>query len=371
MEIIINTNTIWDAPPRARHQIAYALSNKGIKVTFISGNTFGKPGIVKKKINDNFEVLIPSFPLSRRFRYRTPVLNEGYQIWLYSQLRERFNEKEAVVICSDFGGYLISKFFSQIIYFASDDYINNVKVPFFVKAYNTFTQKNLAKSAGFTLATAKKLVNNFLEYNQRSFELPLGAPDFYIDIPHKNILRERDGVIKVVLLGYIDKVKTPITLLNKILEHQQTELFLIGPIKGNILKLLKPSHRVHVLGTQTGPDLLKSLVQMDVAIAPYFIDDPNTGRTPNKMWQYLAAGKPAVITNLPNVQHWEFPDKTVYKANDEEEFVHMIRDAYENDSEELIAQRIAIARDNSWDKRADLLLKHMEENFQITPLTVQ
>jgi hypothetical protein len=367
LEIIINTNTIWDSPPRARHQIAYALSKKGIKVTFISGNTYGKPGFERKKINENLEVYIPSFPISRRFRYRTPLLNEGYQFWLYSKLKKMFNPEETVVVTSDFGGYLIPRFFNKSVYFASDDYVNNVKIPIFVKAYTTFTQQKLAGTAGFTVATAKNLVNNFLKYNKRSFELPLGAPDFNIGIPYKNILRKRDNVIKVVLLGYFDKVKTPVSLLNKILANRKAEVFLIGPIKDDILDFLKPAHRVHALGTQTGYELLESLVQMDVAIAPYYMDDPNTGRTPNKMWQYLAAGKPAVITNLPNVQHWEFPAHTVYKANDEEEFVRMVNTAYELDSEELIARRIALAKENSWERRADLLLKYVEENFQVTP----
>ena len=365
MEIIINTNTIWDSPPRARHQIAYALSKLGIKVTFIAGNVFGKPGLSIEKINDHLDVCIPSFPLSRRVRYRTPILNESYQVWLYSELQKKFDKDQTIVVCSDFGGYLIRRFFAKVVYFASDDYINNVNVPIFVKQYTAYTQRKLASSAGFTVATAKKLVSNFLKYNPRSYELPLGAPDFEVTVPTKDILRKRDGIIKVVLLGYIDKWKTPVSLLNKILAHSQVELYLIGPIKDDILEHLYPIRRVHALGTQTGDLLKNSLIQMDVAIAPYYRDDPNTGRTPNKMWQYLAAGKPAVITNLPNVQHWEFPENTVFKANNEDEFAQMVLTAYEADTEELVEQRITIAKDNSWENRAELLLKYVKENFHL------
>src|SRR5690606_29925836 len=100
-----------------------------------------------------------------------------------------------------------------------------------------------------------------------------------------------------------------------------------------------------------------TLLEMDVAIAPYYMEDSNSGRTPNKMWQYLAAGKPAIITNLPNVQHWEFPKGTVYKANTEEEFVNMVIEAHENDSQHLISERIKLAKNNSWNRRAEQLLE--------------
>jgi hypothetical protein len=358
MEFIINTNTIWDSPPKARHQIAYSLAKK-YKVTFISGNKMGMPGFEIKSISENLDVIIPSFPVSRKYRYRTPGLNELYQNWLYPKLKRSLNGEDIYVICSDFGGYKISDYFEKIIYFASDDYINNVKVPYFMKVYTSFTQKRLIRSAFFTVATAITLVNDFAKINGRSFELPLGAPDFTENKKYKRIIKPHD-TIKVVLLGYIDKVKTPVGLLNKILENQKTELYLVGPIKDDILQHISWKNRVFPMGIQTGDNLIKILTSMDVGIAPYYMEDPNTGRTPNKMWQYLSVGLPAVITNLPNTKHWVFPDNIIYKANTDNEFTEMIRIAYETDTMPLIASRIKIARDNSWDTRADLLIGYIK-----------
>lgn len=363
MEFIIYTNTVWDSPPRSRHQLAYALS-KRYKVTFVGSNKLGKPGIKAFKINDSMDVIIPRFPVSRRIRYRTPVINEIYQKWLFPILRNHFvSKKDVIVICADFGGYMIKNYFDKLIYFASDDFINNVKVPFFIKAYTSYTQKKLIIASDIALATAKKLVHDFKVYNELSFELPLGAPDFKINHDSEAVLRKRDGKIKVVLLGYIDKVKTPVRLLLKILSIENTELYLIGPIKDNILEELYPTHKVHALGPQTGEMLSKTLTEMDVAIAPYYMEDSNTGRTPNKMWQYLAAGKPAVITNLPNVRHWNFPEGTVYKANTDNEFVEMVQIAYQEDSTALIKKRIELAKENSWDKRAEFLIELINQNI--------
>jgi hypothetical protein len=94
------------------------------------------------------------------------------------------------------------------------------------------------------------------------------------------------------------------------------------------------------------------------------MDDSNSGRTPNKMRQYLAAGKPAVIINLPNVQHWEFPPGTIYKTNTDEEFVEMVKTAYMEDPHHLIDQRMNLAKNNSWDKRTDLLLDYVKVNIK-------
>src|SRR5690606_5770424 len=121
------------------------------------------------------------------------------------------------------------RYFKNLIYFASDDFINNVKLPSIMKAYTIFTQNRLIKSSIFTLATARKLVEDFSKLNSKSFELPLGAPDF--EVSKDQLLRKRDGRIKVVLLGFIDKQKTPINLLVNILKVKNAELYLIGPIK--------------------------------------------------------------------------------------------------------------------------------------------
>lgn len=152
-------------------------------------------------------------------------------------------------------------------------------------------------------------------------------------------------------------------LINKILEIENVELHLIGPIKDDFLNHLSKEEKVKAHGVLTGDPLSSKLSEMDVAIAPYYMDDPNTGRTPNKLWQYLATGIPAVITNLPNVRHWEFPEKTVYKANNDDEFVSFIKQAYKDNTIELMKERISIAANNSWSKRVDQLLAYIKELY--------
>jgi hypothetical protein len=360
MEFIVYTNTEWDTPPRARHQLAYALAER-FKVTFVAGNIMGPPGIKKSQVNENFELLIPYFPCTSRFRYRVPILNEAYQVWLFSKLKTKFSGRDVIIICTEFGGYLIGKYFKKFIYMASDDFINNVNLPAF---YTIFTQTRLIKSSTFSLATAITLVNEFSKINPKSYELRLGAQNFpKVDMEKLKLkIPDPNGKIKIVLLGYIDK-NTPVELINRILAIDNVELHLIGPIKDDFLDHLSFKERVIHHGVMTGDPLSLKLMEMDVAIVPYYMNEPNTGRTPNKLWQYLATGRPVVMTNLPNVKNWEFPEGTVYKANNYDEFLFYIQKAHKDNSNELIKERVAIAANNSWSVRVDQLLEYIQKYY--------
>lgn len=106
MEFVIYTNTVWDSPPRSRHQLAYALSENH-KVTFVASNLNGKPGLRINRVNDTLDLIQPSFPVSRRIRYRMPFVNEAYQMWLFPKLKKHFEGREVILICSDFGAHMI------------------------------------------------------------------------------------------------------------------------------------------------------------------------------------------------------------------------------------------------------------------------
>ncbi len=364
MEFIIFTNTPWDAPPRSRHQLSQALAIKH-KVTFVASNEFGLPSLRRFEVSENMGVIVPRFPVDRRLRYRTPLLNETFQSWIFPKLKALFKDKEVIVICTDFGAYKISSHFPNFIYYVSDDFVSNVKVPFFIKRYTIFTQNQLVKTAKMVVATAIKLVEDFKAINSNTHELPLGAPDFNVNELEKPTLEKYGGQKKIILLGFIGKKKTPVSLLNSILERDGYELYLIGPILDDILDHLTPKSKVHSLGVKTGKALMEKLLEMDVAIAPYYIEDSNTGRTPNKMWQYLSVGLPVVVTNLPNIQHWEFPKGTVYKANDDKEFLKMVIDAAAEDNENLRQQRKIIAKENSWNKRAEKLVELINKTMSL------
>jgi hypothetical protein len=110
-------------------------------------------------------------------------------------------------------------------------------------------------------------------------------------------------------------------------------------------------------GTLTGKELYKEINNFDVAIIPYDLErfKKNIGITPNKLWQYLALGKPVVVTDFHNIKNWKFPDDCVYKIP-EGKFVEFVLKAYERNTADLIKKRITIAANNTWDKRVEEII---------------
>ena len=193
--------------------------------------------------------------------------------------------------------------------------------------------------------------------------MPLGAPTIsdekLADFRHE----QREEGLRLGLVGFMGK-RTPVALLKRLLTLDGTSLTLIGPIDRGFLESLGPREkdrdRIRVLGVLTGDDLLREICNFDVAIAPYNLQFVNRGGTPNKLWQYLAVGRPTVVTSLPAIAHWSFPDGCVYVADDEDDFLRLVLAARAEDSPELAGRRIAYARENSWDRRIDRLLELMD-----------
>jgi hypothetical protein len=91
-KFLVNTITDWNEPPRARHQLAEALSQDH-QVTFVSANRFGFiPAIKTVSVSENLTVIIPHFPVDSRVRYRIPLINKIYQNWLFKRIGKEYND---------------------------------------------------------------------------------------------------------------------------------------------------------------------------------------------------------------------------------------------------------------------------------------
>jgi hypothetical protein len=108
--------------------------------------------------------------------------------------------------------------------------------------------------------------------------------------------------------------------------------------------------KAELVGIKTGNALYETLERADVCIAPYDVKKLNKGATPNKLWLYLALGKPAVVTNMPNMESWVFEEKLVYKCNNDC-FIDKCMEAYKDDSLELRLKRVEVAKNSSWSNR--------------------
>jgi hypothetical protein len=352
--------TVWDEPPRARHQVTNELKNEGV-VYFVERNRVGRPRIELRKAEDNVVIITPYFPVLYKARYRAIGLNEIYHNWLLKKIKELEVDFE-MVISFDYTAPAINKYFDNVVFYCADDNVGFGNFnPFFINKYHTRTERMVAQKAKVCIVTSDYMGTKIGGYNNNTHVIPLGAPQIdFNDIkpPVKDKVLPTLGIV-----GYLD-YNLDMELLYQLLDKFPT--IFIGPVSDENKQKLARFKNAQFVGPKTGKDLYECLNQVDVCIAPYDVSRLNKGATPNKLWLYLALGKPAVVTNMPNINSWMFEDKLVYKC-DNDIFIDQCIKAYQDDTYELALRRVEVAKENSWRNR----IEKMKEIFYASLPVVQ
>jgi hypothetical protein len=357
MKFLINTLTAWDEPPRARHQVAGALSKK-FDVVFVSANKKGFPRINIYPVHSNLTVIQPFFPIDVRIRYRLPVLNEIYQAWLFRWLKKRYSDRK--VINFDFTAHRIFRYFKTVYYYCNDNFSSiSRKINVWpIYRYHEYCEQKIMKSSVFCIGTSPMITANLLNWNPLSYEILLGGPDiheFNITPAAKN---ETEHPMNIGLVGFISNYNLSSDLINKILQQVNCTITFIGPVDPQFYESIEKKDKVIRKGTLTDKDLLTAVNDFDVAIAPYASKKVNEGGIPNKMFIYLAVGKPVVTTKLKSLSQIELPEKLIYPVDEMDHFPDIIVQAYNENNSELIQSRVDFAQKNTWDLRMDQFITY-------------
>lgn len=344
--LVYTTVTTWDEPPRARHQVTNELKAEG-KVYFVERNRVGRPRVEVKQVEENVMVITPYFPVIYKLRYRTPGLNELYHTWLLRKIKD-LEVKFEMVISFDYTAPAINRFFDNVVFYCADDNVGFGNFnPAIINRYHTRTERKVAERAKACIVTSDYMGTKIGNYNRNTHVIPLGAPQIDFDMKERG--SKKPGLPTLGIVGYLDN-NLDMELLYEVLEKFPT--IFIGPISDANKQKLARFNNARFVGPKTGKDLYECLEEADVCIAPYNVSKLNKGATPNKLWLYLALGKPSVIIDMPNLKSWVFEEKLVYKCNTDC-FIDCCIKAYEEDSPELAKKRIEVAKSNSWKNRVE------------------
>jgi teichuronic acid biosynthesis glycosyltransferase TuaH len=100
-------------------------------------------------------------------------------------------------------------------------------------------------------------------------------------------------------------------------------------------------------GSQRYIDLPDVMRAFDVCMVPHLVTPFTESLNPIKLWEYLAAGKPVVSTNVAGFR--DYPD-LVSIADKSDDFVSLL-DLALSERPDLPAQRQEVARQHTWDQR--------------------
>ena len=256
--------------------------------------------------------------------------------------------------------YIASIPHDLLIYDCVDNY------PAFPRYRDTPEQKNwivereewLAKKADLVFTTAPCLQERLSKLNKNTFYVG-NAGDYvrFAEIPNP-----KPQTLNPVIgfSGALDAYKVNLPLLVKVAKtYPKYSLALIGPTgvaddEPN-LKELKSLPNVEFLGSKPYEEMPQYFSQFDVYIIPYNLNEYTLGGCfPVKFFDALAAGRPTVVTDLPCYEDFV---EVCYIAKDDEDFIKSIKTAVEENSPEKISARQKIAKENSWDKKVERMLK--------------
>lgn len=103
------------------------------------------------------------------------------------------------------------------------------------------------------------------------------------------------------------------------------------------------------------PDIMRTF---DVCMVPHLVTPFTESLNPIKLWEYLAAGKPIVSTNVAGFR--DYPD-LVSVAATSNDFVNLLARA-SSESPDLPSQRQQVVRQHTWDQRIETIAALLNGN---------
>lgn len=213
-------------------------------------------------------------------------------------------------------------------------------------------EKELFARAGASLVSARELYQRKIDFSPSLVVVPNGA-----DVAHFNsalkpelVAPEEVASLPRPVIGYIGAVSAWLDqeLLAAVARtHPEWTVVLIGPVDTDI-SALAAWPNVRLLGRKNYNRLPAYLKSFDVTVIPFKLNELTRGVNPVKLYEYLAAGKPVVSSDLPEVRPF---GPLVAVACDPDEFVKKVEKELACNSPERVTERLRVAEQNSWEAR--------------------
>ncbi|MEM8998912.1 MAG: glycosyltransferase [Bacteroidota bacterium] len=228
---------------------------------------------------------------------------------------------------------------------------------------NPYWRKNGVRLEPKLIQTADCVVNNstlYTEYGKQytahSYMVGQGCDTTLFDDQSRSIEIPEDikGLPHPIVgyVGFLSSRRLSIQILRDIAKARPDwSIVLVGPEDDNFgASSLHEMDNVFFLGSRDAAVLPNYIKGFDVAINPQLINDATMGNYPRKIDEYLAMGKPTVASATKAMEY--FKDHT-YLGVTAEDYVQLIAQALQEDSEALQDQRRRFGLSHSWENNVN------------------
>lgn len=218
-------------------------------------------------------------------------------------------------------------------------------------------ERDLLRKADVVFANSVLTYENKRRFNPHTYRIPSGADveHFAQALDPELPLHPAIAAIPHPIAGFLgnvtDRLDIPLLaqVANQLTDWQFVFIGQTYPQKVDLSPLTGLTN-VHFLGKYPFGELPSLVKGMDVFLLPYTDDELARFRSPLKLYEYLAAGRPVVSTVHPEAQEMS---EVICLATTPNAFAAQLTRALEEGTPEQQKQRLALAQRHSWDLRVD------------------
>lgn len=215
----------------------------------------------------------------------------------------------------------------------------------------------LIRNSDLVICSSKRLYQDKRLLNKQTFLVPNAA-----DVEHssKALLLELPVSAKVAhvsrpVIGYFGSIehRFDFDLMYRVaILNPGYSFVLAGPVFTHDVQGLDQLPNVHFIGKVPYSEMPSVIKGFDVAIIPFRKSEMSATIFPLKLFEYLGAGKPVVITDF-NEDLKEYTADLVEMCNSAEEFSGALQRAIISDNPDFIHRRTELAALHTWHQRAE------------------
>ena len=213
------------------------------------------------------------------------------------------------------------------------------------------------RESDLVICTGRNLVEKRKQFNRRTHFIPEAAD---IGLFSEAALPETVPAPDVValpgkIIGYTGLINWRIDLplmVHLATRHPEWSFAFIGPLKeDDDMSSFTSLPNVHLFGRKTIAELPAYLKAMDVCLLPYVLNEYTHNVFPLKLYEYMAAGKFDVSTDMYEMRAYEGEDLAIGRTH--EEFERAIITALESETPERARARSLRAATHTWEHRIE------------------